>query len=68
VDRTSVCSPFGLFVLELVGLAEHVDRDPDVIVGKPIHGMGIMQQNIGIKNVVLDLAAMTVPRTGRYNR
>ena len=67
VDRACVCSPLGLFVLELVGLTEHVDRDPNVIIGKSIDGMGIMQQNIGIKNIVLDLAGMTVPRTGLYN-
>ena len=65
MDRPSVCAPLGLFVLELVGFAEHVDRDPNVIIGKPIDGMGIMQQNIGIKNVILDLAAMPIPRTGR---
>ena len=61
MNRTSVRSSLGLFVLELVCLAEHVDRNPDVIIGEPIDGMGIMQQNIGIKNVVLDLTGMTVP-------
>ena len=61
MDGASVRSPLGLFVLEFVSLAEHIDGDPNVIFGKSIDGMGIMQENIGIKNIVLDLAAMPVP-------
>jgi hypothetical protein len=61
VNRAGIGSSLGLFILKLVGFAEHIDGDPDVVIGKSINGMGIMQQYVRIKNVILDLAGMTVP-------
>jgi hypothetical protein len=61
VNGAGIGSALGLFVLKLVGFAEHIDRDPDVVIGKSINGMGIMQQYVRIKNVILDLTGMTVP-------
>src|ERR1700747_1835299 len=69
MDCPGVGVALSLFVLEFVHFAEHLDRNPDVIVGKPIDGMGVVQQDIGIENVILNVTATTVPRwSGKNDR
>ena len=64
VHRSGVRSAFVLFVLELVQLAQDVDRDPNMIIRESVNGMGIVEQNIRIKNVVLDRCPVPVERLG----
>jgi hypothetical protein len=54
MDGPSVGAALSLFILELIHFAEHLDRNPDMIVGKPIDGMRVMQQDISIENVVFN--------------
>jgi hypothetical protein len=61
MDSPSIGAALRLFVLEFVHFAEHFDRNPDMIVGKPIDGMGVVQQDIRIKNIILNEAATPVP-------
>ena len=59
---SGVGTAFVLFVFEVVQFALHVDRDPDMIIGEPINGMGIVQQNISIQNIVLDACSVAIQR------
>src|SRR5260221_12527438 len=61
MDGPGVGAALSLFVLEFVHFAEHLDRNPDMVVGKPIDRMGVVQQDVGIENVILNMAATTVP-------
>ncbi len=63
---SGVCSSFGLFVLEFIELAQDIDWDPDMVVGEPVNGMRVMQQNVRIENIVLDASSGAVLRVGLY--
>jgi hypothetical protein len=42
VNGASVGATLSLFILELIHFTEHLDRNPDMIIGKPIDGMGVV--------------------------
>ena len=62
MNGTRVCSALGLFILEFIQLTQHIDRNPDMVIRKSINGMGVMQQNVCIKNVVLDACFTPIER------
>ena len=55
-----ICTPFRLFILELVKFAQNIDRNPDMIVREPINGMRVVQEDVGIKNIILDAGLASV--------
>ena len=62
MHRSGVCSPFSLFVLEFIEFAQNIDRNPDMVIRESINRVGVMQQNVGIKNVVLDACSTPIKR------
>jgi len=60
MDGSSVGTAFVLLVFEFVQFTQHVDRDPDMIIREPINGMGVMQQNVRIQNIVLDVCSTAI--------
>ena len=37
-----------------------------MVIREPIHGMGVVQQNIRIKNIVFDACPVAIKRVRRY--
>ena len=51
-NRAGVAAQLGGFALEPVNLLDHLDGDEDMIVREIKNGVGIVEEDIGIKNVV----------------
>jgi len=60
MNRSCVRTTLGLFVLEFIQFAQDIDWDPNVVVCEPVNRVWIVQQYIGIKNVVLDVCPAAI--------
>lgn len=53
VDGAGAGATLGLLVLELVELAEHLERDADVVVSKAVEAVRIVKEDICVEDEVL---------------
>ncbi len=52
-DGAGILAEFGGFALEAVDLLDDLDGQEDVVILELEQGIGVMEQNIGVKNVIL---------------
>ena len=52
-NRSRILPQLGGFALEAIDFFNHLDRQQDIILLKAEQRIGIVQQHVGIKNIVL---------------
>ena len=60
-----ICAPFRLLILEFVKFAQNIDRNPNMVVRKPIDGMRVMQEDVCINDIILDTGLAPIGRLRR---
>jgi hypothetical protein len=53
VDAAGAGATLGLLVLELVELAEHLERDADVVVAESVETVRIVKEDIRVEDEIL---------------
>jgi hypothetical protein len=54
MDGAGICAALGLLVLEFIELGEDLHGDPDMVFLETLEGEGIVEEDVGIEDEVLD--------------